>query len=337
MDDKPKKINYSQMESVHQKERTESLISNLLRAKGLSFEELDEVPVSDLRYTLRGGVPGMRVTHLAAELRKDFLQRPFTSELLCMRAGWHQAIPSHYLPRPEGSYDTILIYCSKGCGWVELFGKTWIIQKNMAALIPSHVPHAYGADTEDPWEVYWVHFQGTQAKAYEAALREREGEPVLHISQFSEFRICFEQVYQHMSRVHTYPTLVAASGALAQLLGLIYSLMRVPEVRSKSAEELLDKSIEFMHANLSKRLSIAELASVAAMNPNYYTTLFSKQFSHPPIEYFNRLKVQRACELLKSTDLRISEISEQLGVADPYYFSRLFKKVMGVSPNAYRD
>lgn len=278
----------------------------------------------------------MRVTHLALGLRKDLLQRPITSQLLCLRAGWHQAVPSHYLPRPKGSYDTILIYCSKGCGWVEIYGKIWIIRKHMAVLIPSHVPHTYGADTENPWEVYWVHFQGTQAKAYEDVLSEREGKPVLHISQFSEFLVCFEQVYQQMSRVHTYPTLVAASGGLAQLLGAVYSLMRVTEVRSQSTEELLDRTIDFMHTNISERLSMRDLANVAAMSPNYFSTLFRQQFGHPPIEYFNRLKVQRACELLKSTDLRVSEIGEQLGISDAYYFSRLFKKVMGVSPNYYR-
>ena len=324
------------MHAADFKQQTESLIGDLLRAKGLSFDSLSEVPIDDLRHALRGGVPGMRVTHLAPELRETFLEMPITSDLLCMRAGWHQAVPAHYLPRPDGSYDTILIYCTKGSGWVEIFGKTWIIHQHMAVLIPSHVPHTYGANTEDPWEVYWLHFQGAQAKAYESLLMTDERDPTLHIAQFSDYLISFEQVYELMSRVHTYPTLLTASGALARLLGQVYSLMRASEVRSRSAEELLDKSIDFMHTNMSKRLSAGELATVAAMNPNYYSTLFRKQFGHPPIEYFNRLKVQRACELLKSTDLRISEISEQLGVSDPYYFSRLFKKVMGVSPNHYR-
>ncbi|RME70993.1 MAG: AraC family transcriptional regulator, partial [Verrucomicrobia bacterium] len=55
-----------------------------------------------------------------------------------------------------------------------------------------------------------------------------------------------------------------------------------------------------------------------------------------PLDYFNRLKVQRACELLATTTLSIAEIAEQLGFDDPYYFSRLFRKIMGMAPRVYR-
>lgn len=318
------------------KKKTEELISGLLRNKGLCFENFEDVSVPLIRHTLRGGVPGMRVTHVTPELREKYLKKPITSELLCLRAGYHQAVSSHYLPRTFGSHDSILIYCTKGYGWVEIYGKTWTISKDMGVVIPRHVPHTYGADTENPWEVYWVHFQGKQATSYESLLTVRSGDPTIHLSQHQEFLGCFEQLYLFMNRVHSYPTLVSASGALASLLGRVYSLMRASEVRSKSAEEQLGKTIEFMQQNISQHLAIRELASVAAMNPNYYTTLFSRQFGHPPIEYFNRLKVQRACELLKSTDLLVSEIGEQLGFNDPYYFSRVFRKIMGSSPKKYR-
>ncbi|MBC7626240.1 MAG: helix-turn-helix transcriptional regulator [Ferruginibacter sp.] len=54
------------------------------------------------------------------------------------------------------------------------------------------------------------------------------------------------------------------------------------------------------------------------------------------MEYFNHLKIQKACQFLLFTKLRIKEISIELGIEDHYYFSRLFHKVMGVSPVCYR-
>jgi AraC family transcriptional regulator of arabinose operon len=52
--------------------------------------------------------------------------------------------------------------------------------------------------------------------------------------------------------------------------------------------------------------------------------------------YFNHLKIQKACQYLHFTDDRINQIADQLGIGDSYYFSRLFKKLMGISPVEYR-
>jgi AraC family transcriptional regulator of arabinose operon len=72
------------------------------------------------------------------------------------------------------------------------------------------------------------------------------------------------------------------------------------------------------------------------MSSGHYGMLFRKSRNHTPVDYFNRLKIQKACELLKTTDQPVGEIGESLGFTDPYYFSRLFKKTMGLSPRTYR-
>ncbi len=68
----------------------------------------------------------------------------------------------------------------------------------------------------------------------------------------------------------------------------------------------------------------------------YYSKLFRERTSHSPIAYFIQLKICKACELLDHTDLGVREIAIELGYDDPYYFSRLFKKIQGVSPSKYR-
>jgi AraC-like DNA-binding protein len=55
------------------------------------------------------------------------------------------------------------------------------------------------------------------------------------------------------------------------------------------------------------------------------------------MDYFIHLKIQNACKLLYLTDMTVREVSFELGYDDPYYFSRLFKKVMGISPMQYRN
>ena len=62
-----------------------------------------------------------------------------------------------------------------------------------------------------------------------------------------------------------------------------------------------------------------------------------RQTGQSPLSYFNLLKVQKACFMLDETDMKINQISSKLGLSDPYYFSRMFTKVMGLSPKEYRN
>lgn len=69
----------------------------------------------------------------------------------------------------------------------------------------------------------------------------------------------------------------------------------------------------------------------------HFSALFNKRTGFPPIEYFNHLKIQKACQYLQFTQLRIKEIAFKIAINDQYYFSRLFTKVMGLSPSEYRE
>lgn len=69
----------------------------------------------------------------------------------------------------------------------------------------------------------------------------------------------------------------------------------------------------------------------------HFSVTFKKKTGFSPIEYFNHLKMQKASQYLLFTNLRIKEIAQEVGIEDPYYFSRLFTKIMGISPVHYRE
>ncbi|MDZ7720568.1 MAG: helix-turn-helix transcriptional regulator [Balneolaceae bacterium] len=92
-----------------------------------------------------------------------------------------------------------------------------------------------------------------------------------------------------------------------------------------------------MKKNVDQHLKLEELAKHASFSVSHYSNLFKKKTGFAPIEYFIHLKIQKACQYLDLTSLNIYEIAETLGYTDPHYFSRLFQKVMGVSPTAFRN
>ena len=91
-----------------------------------------------------------------------------------------------------------------------------------------------------------------------------------------------------------------------------------------------------MQENIERHISLEQLASFAGYTPGHFSTIFKRAIGHAPIAYFNLLKMQTACNLLDSTDMNINQIAAKLGFDDSYYFSRLFSKIMGMPPSAYR-
>jgi len=316
--------------------KNEIPVKRMLRQKGIDFKNLSDVPLRDIRHAQRGAFPDMRMAWLAPALRDQALKTPLLKDLLCTRTGFQGPSPAHYIPRPTGSYDFILIFCTGGCGWVEIDGREQTVQANEGFLIPAHTPHTYGSDPDNPWENYWVHFQGNQSGDFAKLICKDKLPAVFQLANPQEIIAGLEHLYQHMSHVHTSAMLLAASGILQQLLCSIQLRCQSSTGKMGTAEENIDKTIEFMAGNLSHRFSLKDLARQAGMSPNHYGALFKERHQDSPLNYFNRLKIQKACELLTTTDLRIHEVGELLGFQDPYYFSRLFKKTMGLSPRAYR-
>ena len=107
-------------------------------------------------------------------------------------------------------------------------------------------------------------------------------------------------------------------------------------IQKESTGNPVDEAIHFMKENLNKKLTIDELAKHTGYSISHFSTLFKERTGFSPITYFNQLKIQHACYLLDCTDIKINQVCFKIGVEDCYYFSRLFNKIMGMSPTEYR-
>jgi AraC-like DNA-binding protein len=95
-------------------------------------------------------------------------------------------------------------------------------------------------------------------------------------------------------------------------------------------------SISYMKEHLDKPLRAATLAAVAKMSLPHYFVIFKRCTGSTPIDYFIKLRMERARELLVSTSCSVKEIAGVLGYDDPLYFSRVFKAVNHTTPTLYR-
>ena len=93
----------------------------------------------------------------------------------------------------------------------------------------------------------------------------------------------------------------------------------------------------YISCNWNKKLTLEEIASSAHLSPSYSSALFKESTGTSIMDYIINLRITKACDMLKYSDRLISEIAESAGFCDIFYFSRMFKKHMGVSPAKYRS
>jgi AraC-like DNA-binding protein len=112
-----------------------------------------------------------------------------------------------------------------------------------------------------------------------------------------------------------------------------YSQISIPKARSMVR---IGKAIDFIEHNFHNNIYIQQLAEMGFMSIRNFQRIFKDATGLSPNDYLLELRIQHASKLLSETDSAIYNVSEQVGIADWFYFSKAFKKKFGVSPLKYR-
>ena len=286
---------------------------------------------------LKDGFQGERVLVMPRMMVEQMESDPLTAGLHITDIGHYPKAAYHFRERtvPVGQY--ILIYCTDGEGWFSIDGeRRQRVCANQYFILPPDRPHAYASDEEHPWNIYWVHFKGTLASAYIS----RTGETVTlnpgMNSRIKERITLFEEIFSTLKNGYSHENLRYVSSLFHHFLGSLCYWRQYRNAGATDEREAQDAIIHYMQENIEKKMQLADMARYAGYSTSHFSALFLRLTGHSPVAYFNLLKVQRACELLDFTDMKVNQISYKVGFDDAYYFSRLFKQVMGISPREYR-
>lgn len=285
------------------------------------------------------GFTGERMIEIPKEIVDKCRTMPLISHLFITQMGFFPRARHHYYQRPTGMSQVILLYCTDGLGWIQVPGGRVIIQAGSVFAIAPNVPHSYGADATNPWTIYWFHLNGSQCAGVTMTTKnDGDTAPQAMRVGFSEERIrLFDQIVATFLNGYSPANLLFANLTLSSFLS---SFVRPdafqPNTRVGVVANPTEKAILFMQDNLSTPVTLDNIAQSASLSTSFFCRKFKQDTGYAPIEYFNHLRMQRACQLLHFSNLRINEVASQLGMDDPFYFSRLFRKQMGLSPAQYR-
>ena len=98
----------------------------------------------------------------------------------------------------------------------------------------------------------------------------------------------------------------------------------------------LRRVTDYIHEHLDQHLTLAQLGAVVFMSPYHFARLFQHSTGLPPHRFVVRARIEHAASLLSAPELSIARISSMVGFRSPSHFSTVFRRVMGVTPCAYR-
>jgi AraC-like DNA-binding protein len=285
----------------------------------------------------KDGFNGQRAIVLPSKIVKGCESSTLVNQLFITDIGFYPKAKFHYRERSIGISQHILIYCVDGRGWLEINREEMKVQAGEFLLVPAHTAHKYWSDESDPWSIYWLHFKGNGAEHLSDLItrsRTRFTGPV----NFSDERIrLFNTMYSTLESGYSADNLGYISMCCWYFMSSFCYADIFQEPYNKAEKDAIDISIEFMQDNLHQTISLQALAAEVHISPSHYSALFRKKTGYPPLEYFNHIKVQKACQYLQFTSLQVKEIAYKVGINDPYYFSRFFSNIMGMSPVEYRN
>lgn len=236
---------------------------------------------------------------------------------------------------PKGRNDYQLIYIAAGKGNFKFQDKNIVVDKGNMVLYRPGEQQIYKYSPTDKVEVYWVHFTGSQVEDFLLNCNLPKGKNVFYTGTSSDFQWLYNQMIRELQlRRNNYDELLQI--LLRHLLLITNRSIQEQEKGIQNLFNEIESAIHFFNKNYNKPITIEQYAKEHFISTNRFIQNFKNVAGVTPQQYIIQLRISVAKELLVSSDKNIKEIAFEIGYNNALYFSRLFRKTVGLSPSDYR-
>jgi len=232
-----------------------------------------------------------------------------------------------------------LICFSSGKGHIAIGKKKYLLEKDMLFYICPAVMHSIEIDGSEPLCFQSVHF--SYGHVYLAdnhwEIKNETRLLPLHEAQVLKDHYQVNDLFHKLvSRLYAKQPgyEFAAKILLQQLIAVIFETMKKQNQKA-TAFLKIEQVIECMQQHIDCRITLRGLSDLVKLSPAYLSRIFKDTTGYTVIAFFNRMKIDKAKALLVESDKKIKEIAEELGFTDEFYFSRVLKKIEGMSPSEF--
>jgi AraC-like DNA-binding protein len=297
------------------------------------FASMDD----DARQEKRHGFPHEKLLVVPRSRMVEFRANPVLHALVVTDAGHFPNARGHLRKRPAGCDEHILILCTEGSGFIRIRDRELEVVAGTVTTIPAGAGHSYGAQSGDPWTIYWMHVVGDFVPTYIPHTMSGRVIPVSE-DRIAETLPLFDRILNALSRgAGESNLLTASSAAMLVLAGIYRDDYPVAGAAGGPGAREVEQLITYVQEHLNQRITLADLTDRTYLSVSRITQLFQEITGYAPIEFVQHQRIQRACYYLDATEEPVARIAETVGFTDQFYFSRVFRKVIGCSPRQYRQ
>ena len=211
-----------------------------------------------------------------------------------------------------------------------------VLKKGDVFCLFPQITYQYGIIPSDSQlRMYWSAIDGPQVAALMKLAGITESKPYAHQVVTPGVERILQQFiheFKHVREYISYPILV---GFILQLINSLISLNN-EAILKPIQSGWVQKSLDFIHAHFTERITVGDIANYAGVHRSHLSETFSRQIGLSPLQYIQKLRMNKGEDLLKETDNSITDIALSLGYPDIYSFSKAFTKYYGVSPSKYK-
>ena len=140
--------------------------------------------------------------------------------------------------------------------------------------------------------------------------------------------------YKYLSTIHSFKTVEELTHWLSKIMirftDCVFNFKNIKHV------DVIYKAINYIKQNYMKKITLEEVASHVYLSPSYFSKIFKDDMKCNFNTYVNRIRIERSKQLLLQDTLNLADISNMVGYEDQSYFSKVFKRVVGITPGRYR-
>lgn len=269
------------------------------------------------------------------ETYKQSFKQHYTDnvELSIFNCGLQSCAPSHSWG--PGVRDHYLIHLVvSGHGQYTVNGRSFALGPGDLFLVKPNQVVTYCADENNPWEYYWVGFNGAFANKLIQQTPFSDQSPVYHCREADELKEALLAIYNSRGPEPRHES--AMVGHLYLFLSCLMKQAQECDPRvCNASSQYVHAAIKYIQFNYSHDISIDDIAKAVGVSRSHLYRVFMSNVGQSPIDYLTNYRIGEACDLLRNSKLSIAEIAVSVGFFDQFYFSRVFKKTKGVPPSRY--
>ena len=229
-----------------------------------------------------------------------------------------------------------LIFVTGGKGCIKGPHKNYQLKEGMLLYLCPDVKYSMDIESVEPICFFSVHFSYATVGFISGKWDINEKTDILPIDfvQYLKDYYLINNIFKKLVEnwMTKFPDYEFITKTLLQ--ELLFEIFKNIKSNSKNYSNSLkvEKIIEYLRLNIYGKITLADLSKLVQLSSAYLSRIFKQTTGYSVIEFFNKIKVDKAKELIIDGDKKIKEVAQMLGFADEFYFSRIFKKVEGISP-----